>query len=117
MLEVSGGNHHAVDVVPRQHVFGVLITLRLKMKHLFDLRGATLPSEAPKVANGHGFHREAARRQLRHVNMAVASLSASKLAQANTVIRSKNPAIGVGVRSNRSGGHTPLLHKISTVDE
>jgi hypothetical protein len=77
MLEVAGGDHHAVDIVARQHFLRVLVGLRLDPEDLFHLSSALFPRQAPDVAYGNGFDRHFLCRPLRHVDVALAAEPAS----------------------------------------
>ena len=76
MLEVAGGDHHAVDVIACQHVFGILIGLRLGAEGLLHLCCPVLTREAPQIADGNRFNWKLLRRKLNHVHMSFASVPA-----------------------------------------
>ena len=77
MLEISGRYHDAVDVLPGQHIFRILIRLRLKPESLPYLRGTAFPRLVPEIAYGNHFHWNLLRGQLCHMYMASAPVSAS----------------------------------------
>src|SRR5580700_10611970 len=102
VLEISGRDHDAVDVLPGEHLLGVLINLRLEAERLPYLRSTAFSRLVPEITYGNRFHWNLLRGQLRHMYMTFAPVSASQLSQTDTIIGSENPGIGSCIHA---GGH------------
>ena len=89
VLEVAGRDHDAVDVRPRQHLFGVLENERFRTEQVLYLLRATFACEAPDVAYRSYFHGRALRCQVDHVDMATPATPASELCNTDAVVRSQ----------------------------
>jgi hypothetical protein len=116
VLEVAGGDHRAVDVISRQHVFGILLGLRLGAKSLLHLSGAMLACEAPQIADGNHFDRKLLRRKLNHVHMSFASVTAPQLPKTDPVIGPRNPRIRACVHSGGYQQASCPLQECPTID-
>ena len=79
MLEIAGSDHDAVNILARQHLFGILVALRLEIESSLHLGCAVLPCQTPEITNSNGLNRHLFGRQLGHVDVALATVSTAKL--------------------------------------
>ena len=91
--KVAGSDHHAVNVLGSQHLLGVLVRPRFQVENLLDVGRAILASQAPEVANRDSLNGKLLGSKLGHMHMTAAAITAAKLSQANTIVRSQDARI------------------------
>ena len=116
MLKIAGRDHHAVDILAGQHLFRILIGLRLEIEGELYLGCTVLPGQAPQVTYGNRLHRHLLGRQVDHVDVALTTVSAAQLTDTDAVVRSQHPRIGAGVHPRSQQRSRRLLHKCSPID-
>src|SRR6185437_17168541 len=118
MLKITGRNHHAVDILIRQHLLGVFVLLRFQVEGGLHLLGARIPRQSPDVADRDGLHRGLLACELGHDDVARTAAAASKLCELDAVICSDNSCIGAcwySCYSRSNHRACCLLKKLSAV--
>ena len=116
MLKISGSDHHPVDIFAGQHLFGVLIGLWFEIECLLDLGCPMISCVGPKITDRDRLDRDLFRRQIRHMDMTLATVAAAQLSQPDAIVRAQHTRIRSRIHPHRQHRPGRLFHKRPAID-